>query len=394
MSGETGDLIPVDRGTYQGDLGVEPEVSPSAEADPEPAADTAAEESQEGSDSSTDKEPIKDFDDESGTEPPPAEGEGAEEPPTQQLTWGEKTYNSFEEATGDFDQRLKSIEGRLRVTNQENKTLQSEVKQWNDWYQYQQNTAQTGGEKPSEAAEQPKSKDAFFKSIDWQGLGKLAESDGYMSALQVVALKFQDELEARDGTYNERLKEASAPVEQMETERQYVAYAQDLWKEQVGHVDTDGNYDYPELIQGEPTYDHHAAQQITKYWGEMAQKHPEYAMTPDGVRTAVNAWREYAARTGYERAQPGHEASAEGKPAESMSQAAKVKAGKVARDASGRLLKQQKAQNDASADISGAAPDMTNIDKPGPAQSMSEASQRKRIKNAGRVRNEFLAVEE
>jgi hypothetical protein len=372
---------------YEGDLGVDQETGGPITDDPQATDETGGEPGRDEADAPS--ETIRDFETDEGAT-------GDETGPPPGIKWGDTEYASPEELIAAADQKLKSFEGRIRAANQQYENEKQVNNRWEDWYAHEQSKASGNvpEAKPEKESAEDK-KDAFFKSINWNQLNGILENEGTHRGMQYLAMKMQDHLNDMASGYEARVQEATAPVQEMELQQHAQAYAGQLWKAQVQLVDpSTGDFAYPELRQGEPTYNEKAAQAITAYWGDLYRQYPQFAMTADGVHTAVTAYR-----AGMLATKPEGGAQATGPAAETpgdaaKTQAAKVAAGKVGRDASGRFVKQQSAQNDASADMGGGSPSLHDAEKPGPARSMSEAAQKKRIRSAGKMRNPFLAVEE
>jgi hypothetical protein len=372
---------------YSGDLGVEPETGGPITDAPESADETGDEASGEKQDDSR-SEPIRDFETD-GEEAAPQDGD--ETGPPAGITWGEESYESPEKLIEAVDQKLKSFEGRIRATNEQLANEKAINNKWEDWYEHQNAVAGTPA-KEEPAAEKAEGK-GFYDKVDWERLAAVTDQYGVQAGFRYLATQMQTELGELKSGYESRLNEVNAPIQDMTAQNEARSYAQDLWKTQLSLIDPNtGELAYPELREQDATFDADVAKETTSYWGQLYRQYPEFAMSADGIHAAVTHGRSTVA--GRPKATEAPETTNPSPQDATRTQAAKVAAGKVTRDASGRFVKGNNAQNEASADMTRAAPGMEDAHKTGPANSMSEAAQRKRIKNAGRVRNSFLAVEE
>jgi hypothetical protein len=159
----------------------------------------------------------------------------------------------------------------------------------------------------------------------------------------------------------------------MEDKRVADQYATNMGMKEAVAMDEEGNPLYPEINQPAGTHDPQAMQMIVNEWARLRGINSEFAHSSEGIKTAVNNFRTWAYRTNYK---PASQKAAE---TETIKEGVK----EVVRGADGRFQSKQKARNDA-ASGGGSTPPVTPDSTP---QSLSEAEQRRRIRNAGRKNN-------
>jgi hypothetical protein len=355
------DLVPVGGdeggqvGEYEGDLGF-PEETPETTVD-----DGTTVSSQDDTDSAdTDQEEETQS---TGEDTP--EGDSA----AASYNFRDKSYDTPESLVEGVNAFTSSWEGRMKAMQNQINEAEAINRKWQEWYDYQDAQAAKVPDKEPEPDPEP------WDRVDWDKVDKVARAEGNVEGIK-LATKQAFEAMKKDlgGEVGKVREELGTPIQNMEAEREYKRFAEDLWYKEALQVNESGEALYPELNETIGTgADPHAMKLVLGEWLRLRGDHPKFANSPAGIQAAYNNFKLWSIRTGYK--------SEQAKSAES--ETAKKVARDQVRNADGTFAKKNKARNDVASGGS-ATPTPSGDNSGGPPQSMSEAAQRRRIRDAGR----------
>ena len=294
-------------------------------------------------------------------------GQPSQAPTPQKFSFYGREWDTPDAA----EQHFRSMEGRVRAQGQNLSQLQIEVaekadlvRRWNDWYQAEQ----AKREQPSEPEQKG---EEYLNAVDWNTVEAISKQKGIINGLKAAVVQLGDHLEKKYSSVGEKLVQTREELERPAREAQELYQADQeakgwLYKAAM-YVDESGQPIYPELHDEASTFSEPLARVTVATWGKLVRAYPQFAMSRDGLDLAVSKAKEILARQSQARA---------------TGDQARNGAQNVARDAQGRFLKQsENAVRDEAEGGTGANPaDMTRE----PATSVSEAEQRRAIREAGR----------
>lgn len=226
-------------------------------------------------------------------EPPPDAPPQQETPPADLPGWkapdgpvmfNGKQYPSWKAVEDEH----KSVVGRLQAQGNDVREARMRAQQYYTLYQQ----SQSGSPEPPQPGAQPQKPEAppaFADSLDWEFVNEVLESKGPMGALFYMADEmgkfFNEQLD-------NRLKDATAPYESLNSQVQSARQASSLFQEAREAQFDEGGAMYPELS------DPQASDAILRIWGQVANamvangQPREAAFSPVAVDYAVMKYRE------------------------------------------------------------------------------------------------------
>jgi hypothetical protein len=262
-----------------------------------------------------------------------------------------------------------SWEGRMRVLQRNLAEAEATNRKWSEWYDYQETKGDKSSAEPEEPPKEP------WERVDWDRVEEVAASKGNSEAWKLATkMAFEEMKKDLAGDVKAVKEEVGQPVAEMKAEREYKAWAENLWFTTVESIDNEGNFLYPELNEKGDNFDPEASKMIVSEWLRLRKTNPDFANSPHGIDQAVTNFRYWALQSGYKS------------PSEKTADVNQAKdvARSVARNKLGQFTKTTKARNEAASGGSSTPTPTGDVNK-GPSQSMSEAAQRKRIRDAGRT---------
>jgi hypothetical protein len=276
-----------------------------------------------------------------------------------------KFYGRDWKDTSEAEQHFRSMEGRVRAQGQEVSRLQGLVSEWNKFWEHESRQRAEASAKPEESKD-AKPEEKYLKAIDWKAVEYVTKQHGQMAGLQAAIVQLGDHLEKNVlPQFDEKIQQVSEPERQRQEVAQADNYAKNWFYKTSQYVDGNGNPLWPELHETTPGYNDELARTTVDMWARIVRAYPNFGLSRDGLDLAVTKARAAV--------------SAQKKPAN----AAKAAAGQVARNAAGQFVKQTEATvgNEAEGGTGATAADASRQ----PAQSMTEAEERKAIREAGRA---------
>jgi hypothetical protein len=282
------------------------------------------------------------------------------EPTPEKYTFYGRDWDGQDQA----EQFVRSMDGRVRAQGQELSDLKHLIRRWEDWHAY---TEEQGAKTKAEATKASDEKtEPLLDSVDWKSVEAIAEKHGVVAGLKTALLGVQDHI--RDSVLakmDTELAEIRKPWEQSQEIQRADQHVKGWMLNAANSVDENGNPNFPELYEEHPDFSEEYAQRIVQSWANITRKYPQFGMSREGIELAI-----------MKSGGPKPAAKAKASPAQAG-------AAKVGRNAAGQFVKQSAAAQENEAEGgTGATPGDAARQ---PAQTMTEAEERRRIREAGRV---------
>jgi hypothetical protein len=295
---------------------------------------------------------------EQAEKPAPAEKPASEESDAI-YTYGNQKFTSFDEISN----YIKSVEGRQRNTQANERDAVAKNDQWISWGKdpaaLRARLAELEGTTPEKITVSGEKK-TFVTHTDWPRLKQLVDSGRGMEALAIMQDNNDKVLQA---TVAQLREEMSGKIQPMTDAAEARAATVSIMSRARDATDAEGNLVWPEFNQNSELFDQQFCDIAVQVWKDL----PAALAWDDslhGMEIAYNRTKQFL--TNYRAANP-EPASKE--PAPATTEAAPAQTTERLRDAQGKFIKQT--ENQATA-IGGSG--STPPPSKGPAESFSEAA--------------------